>query len=390
MAHPTVTDLVASAVLVLVAAFLFVLARWAGKRRGGIPVAILLGAIAIVCIPIALAVVLLVVAFGRGPMVVLMAFTTVPLAGDVIRPVARGLQRWIGTGQPTRSREGSPYSAVDSSIPASYWVVEAVVMLTVVALVGLVAKRVVGPDGVLLGGIPVAVALPKLLRGTLAPRMSTGQLAETIARLSAHTLALAEGVNGGHESTLSRLAELRRWTAELAQAHGLNAPAIVLAPDKAVYIASSSRSSAVIVINEELFPAFQTSELYAVMAHEIAHLKRHERLRRALAESSVAAWYFGALLVLLRAHGPLSFAYWFAWILAYSVTQQAVERWSIRRGEFSADLAAAQWLGDTRPMISALRTMARVWGVPLTRRARNRPSLAERIAALDAFQGASN
>ncbi|MEP6622306.1 MAG: M48 family metalloprotease [bacterium] len=366
-------------------------ARSAGAagRAPTVRLATFIAAVAFVPIPGISAIALLATVLGHGAVPRLLALTTIPLAVAAIVPLARWLYGRAYAADSSRRNAVAPYAAVDTGLPVSYWAIEAAAVFALVAAVGLTTERLLGDALVLVCGMPVAVALPALLRATLAPRMARRRLSETTRRRSAaNTAELADPTSTGAPAG-DRLADVRHWTAQLAQEHGCPAPAVVVAPHSATYLASSDRSNSVIVIDDQLFRVFETSELHAVMAHEIAHLVRNERLRRAMTESLVVARYLGVMLAYSYLRGPISGSYVIVLLITYAYVRQAVDRWSIRRGEFSADLTAAQWLGDARPMISALQTIARVRGVPLARRLGHRPSFGERITALAGFRVAA-
>lgn len=155
--------------------------------------------------------------------------------------------------------------------------------------------------------------------------------------------------------------ELYRIVEPLAQAAGLPMPKVYLAPHEAPNAFATGRSPrhAAVCATVGLMRTLNRSEISAVMAHELAHVKHRDILIQTIATTVGAAisvlgymQFFGmgrdnrenplgavfGLLVLIL--GPM----------AAGLVQMAISR----RREYAADLGAAQMMGDARPMESAL------------------------------------
>lgn len=115
------------------------------------------------------------------------------------------------------------------------------------------------------------------------------------------------------------------------------------------------RGSYYIIINQSLLEALSSEELRAILAHEVAHIKNRDGIKR----------FFDFVLFLLLPYSLLaaavllpkqSFANDFLGIAGLISLVALFLRWLYRsrKGEYAADLLAAEILGDKGTLIQAL------------------------------------
>jgi heat shock protein HtpX len=163
--------------------------------------------------------------------------------------------------------------------------------------------------------------------------------------------------------------ELWSIVADLAQRAMLPMPRVYVIPNEALNAFATGRnpSHAAVAVTEGLMRHMNRSEITAVLAHELSHVKHRDILIGTVAATlagavgilaDMARW--GAIFGGMRGNddrggsNPLAmiFVAMFAGLAAMLV-QMAISR----SREFEADAGAARLLGDPSPMISALRKL---------------------------------
>jgi len=170
------------------------------------------------------------------------------------------------------------------------------------------------------------------------------------------------------EVTRAEAPELVGVVAELAERAELPMPRVYLIPDPALNAFATGRSPehAAVAVTEGLLSHMGRSELAAVLAHELSHVRHRDILIGTMAATLVAAITFIARMVQWNAifggyrnsdeggvHPLVGLAIAVFGGIGATLVQLAISR----SREFEADAGAARLLGDTRPMIAALRKL---------------------------------
>jgi len=215
----------------------------------------------------------------------------------------------------------------------------------------------------------------------------------------------ARPIHSGEAPDLFRLARL------LSERAGLERPpSLYLIPwPQANAFALGNRSNAAVVLSAGLLRRLTLQELAGVLAHELSHLRHNDvrvmgfadlsrRVTRTLATLGMLLLFLNLPLMLLTGTtvGWLPILVLLVAPLLADLTQLALSR--VR--EFSADLGAAELLGDPAPMIAALIRMEspglswfeRLTGPPQSYQhiptiLRTHPETSERIVRLRRLEG---
>ncbi len=275
-------------------------------------------------------------------------------------PVSGRLYRWA-----TIKRRSAVAKPIE--LPLIYWLTECTATTVLCGAVGGVAHmRGTALDLVVL--LPVAVSLPPLYRALVGPVFMRRQMRDLIA---------------GHRESGNGDEWLQLWIDQLSARYNLKvSPPLIRIVGEKAFAAEALRPEAAIFISSELLGAMTPDECKGLVAHEVAHIVRRERLRRALALAVVTTWYVGLYAWWITKYPGTTLGSRLIWLIAYSYVMQTVRTALRRRSEFAADKLAAQMVGDAAPVVGALRKIARVWKLPMDRATRTHPSPAARIAAL--------
>jgi len=119
---------------------------------------------------------------------------------------------------------------------------------------------------------------------------------------------------------------------------------------------------AVICINEGLIRLMPQDEVIAVMAHEMGHIKNRDMLTMTVAAAAATFISFIARLAYFvpmgdnRNRNPLVEL---LMVILAPITATIIQLAISRTREFGADQAAAELIGDSKPMIHALESLDR-------------------------------
>ena len=211
--------------------------------------------------------------------------------------------------------------------------------------------------GLLVVAIPVALAFfPLLLRVLWATRpLPPGPLRDRLEGVCRRA-----GV---------RCRELRLWDA--------GSPRVVTAA-----VAGDLPGWRTVFLTVPLLRDVPAAERDAVLAHEIAHVRRHHLAIYAILVAALAAWLAAGHDAAARAFGPLTPAYT---VTLLALAAAFVRGWFgvvSRRFERQADLDGAALVGAPEAMASALERAARMAEQPVTRRQWRHGSIASRLTAV--------
>ena len=223
---------------------------------------------------------------------------------------------------------------------------EAVLSAGLVALTAAVAWLLLGPVGLLL--LPLPLALVLLVR----PRIPVGAVLSTYGARPLPPYA-APG--------------LHRAVAVLARRAGLPRPPalfLVTSPVPNAFTVGR-RDDAALAITDGLLALLGGAELLGVLAHEISHLQSGDtsvigfsrslgRLARVLVPVGLLVLLVGAPLAVSGAAGPLALGAAIV-LLPFAVT--ALETAFARSRELDADLGAARLTGDPEALARALEVL---------------------------------
>ncbi|HVT13934.1 MAG TPA: M48 family metalloprotease [Fimbriimonadaceae bacterium] len=199
----------------------------------------------------------------------------------------------------------------------------------------------------------------------------------------------------------------------LARRAGIPTPKLYISPDPQpnAFAAGRSPEVAVVCINEGLLRLMPHDEVISVLAHEFGHIKNRDVLTMTVTAAMVSFINMLAYLAYFiplggdnRRGNPLV---QLAIILLAPITATLIQLAISRQREFAADRASAELVGDSRPMIAALRDLDAGTGQIESRTARpatahmyiaspfgrqglswfrTHPTVEQRIAALQALK----
>ncbi|HEX7049294.1 MAG TPA: M48 family metalloprotease [Longimicrobiales bacterium] len=223
----------------------------------------------------------------------------------------------------------------------------------------------------LVGMLPVFVAFYPLYDAILKPWLLFGR-----AGRDSNT---ASGVPSG--------AAVQRWVDRIAARHRLGDVRLLVLPGGIInaFAVGAAPNRRWIVVGRRLWEDLDEPASRAVVAHELAHVIRHDTVRLLLA--SIAGGIAYALVL-----GQV-FRLWdaghvvgglLAATLAGTVCLGLVPGLVSRRIEFGADRLAVDLLGDPTPLCVALERLAQLKREPVDREHLTHPSVADRIKAIRA------
>jgi heat shock protein HtpX len=160
----------------------------------------------------------------------------------------------------------------------------------------------------------------------------------------------------------------------LAEVAGLPMPRLFVIPSEQPNAFATGRSPrhAAVAVTEGLVHSLPRDEVRAVLAHELAHVKNRDILVASIAAMIGAAisavahflqfqWLFGG-----DDESPLGIVGTLAAVILAPIAAMVLQLAVSRQREYLADETAAGWLGEGRPLASALASLQRgVQAVPM-------------------------
>lgn len=205
--------------------------------------------------------------------------------------------------------------------------------------------RMFGPNGMLIG-----LALALLMNGA----------AYFFGDKMALAAAGAKPIAPGSEPWLQEGLE------ELSRKAGIPTPPLYISPDPQpnAFAAGRGPGHAVVCVNAGLIQAMSRDEVFAVLAHELGHIRNRDTLTMTVAAALGATitylaqmgFYFGGMRDDDRDGSPLGALLLFILgPIAATLIQLAVSR----TREYAADRFSAELMDSAAPMINALRALER-------------------------------
>ncbi|MFN0155384.1 MAG: zinc metalloprotease HtpX [Gaiella sp.] len=156
----------------------------------------------------------------------------------------------------------------------------------------------------------------------------------------------------------------------LTERAGLPMPRLYLIPSEQpnAFATGRSPSTSAVAVTDGLLRLMPREEVRGVLAHELAHIKNRDVLVTTIAAMIGAAisaianilqfqWLFGGGDD--EDSGPLALIGMLAAVLLAPIAAMLIQLAVSRQREFLADATAAQFLGEGRPLASALRSLER-------------------------------
>ncbi|MDR2165491.1 MAG: protease HtpX [Zoogloeaceae bacterium] len=203
---------------------------------------------------------------------------------------------------------------------------------------------------------------------------------------------------------------LVRTVERLAKRAGIGMPDVGIydgAPN--AFATGARRDAALVAVSTGLLTSMNRDEVEAVLGHEVAHVANGDMVTLTLIQGVVNTFVFflariiGFLVDRLvfkteRGTGPGYLVTVIVMQILLGILASAIVAWFSRRREFRADAGSASYLGQARPMVSALRRLggletgalpenmraAGIAGGRLSSLFASHPPIEERIAALEA------
>ena len=166
----------------------------------------------------------------------------------------------------------------------------------------------------------------------------------------------------------SEAPQLYRIAHELAERAHIPVPSLYLIPSEQPNAFATGRSpkKSAVAVTEGLVQAMPQEEVRAVMAHEFAHIKNRDVLVTTVAAMIGAA--IAAIAHFLQFsflfggdddESPLGFVGVIAAIIVAPMAAMLLQLAVSRQREYLADATAAQFMGEGRPLASALESLKR-------------------------------
>ena len=187
-------------------------------------------------------------------------------------------------------------------------------------------------------------------------------LSKTIAKY-AEGVQVIDGSGGADEQWLVDTVR------KLADKAGVGMPEVGIfqgAPN--AFATGAFRNSALVAVSTGLLQSMTRDEVEAVLGHEMAHVANGDMVTLTLIQGVVNTFVMflsrviGTLVdrVVFRTERGIGPGYYLTVMvcqLVFGIIASLIVAWFSRRREFRADAGSADFLGDTRPMISALRRL---------------------------------
>jgi len=162
--------------------------------------------------------------------------------------------------------------------------------------------------------------------------------------------------------------DLHKMVNELAELYQVPKPRVYMIPSEQPNAFATGRSpkKSAVAVTEGLVQAMPQEEVRAVMAHEFAHIKNRDVLVTTVAAmigAAIAAiahfLQFSFLLGGDDDESPLGFVGVIAAIIVAPMAAMLLQLAVSRQREYLADATAAQFMGEGRPLASALESLKR-------------------------------
>jgi len=184
-------------------------------------------------------------------------------------------------------------------------------------------------------------------------------LSKPIAKWSAG----AQVIDGSEGSTQHRLVETVR---RLAGTAGIGMPEVAIfegAPN--AFATGAFKNSALVAVSTGLLQTMNQEEIDAVLGHEVAHIANGDMVTMTLIQGVVNTFvvFLSRIIGTIvdrtvfrteRGFGPGYFITVIVCQIVFAILASIIVAWFSRQREFRADRGSAQYLGSSRPMISAL------------------------------------
>jgi heat shock protein HtpX len=219
--------------------------------------------------------------------------------------------------------------------------------------------------GILLAAIGgLAVAIGSYFFGANGAVIGLGLafLVQGFAYFNGHKLALrfahAEPLQPGALPWYENAAQ------ELSQRAGIPTPQLYLSPDPQpnAFAAGRNPQVAVVCVNQGLLDLMPRQQVIAVLAHEIGHIKNRDTLIMTVAAAMASFISMLANFAFFIPRGDNEDRNPFVDILMMllaPISATLIQMAISRAREFEADRAAAELMGDARPMMDALASLER-------------------------------
>ena len=214
----------------------------------------------------------------------------------------------------------------------------------------------------LVGAIAVGLGAAFLGKSGMLIGLAIALVFQGVSLFAGHKIAISFA--RGRELQPSELPWLWQAADRLSQRAGIPVPKLYLSPDPQpnAFAAGWKPSVAVICINEGLIRLMPQDEVIAVMAHEMGHIKNRDMLTMTVAAAAATFISFIARLAYFvpmgdnRNRNPLVEL---LMVILAPITATIIQLAISRTREFGADQAAAELIGDSKPMIHALESLDR-------------------------------
>jgi len=187
-------------------------------------------------------------------------------------------------------------------------------------------------------------------------------LSKTIAKY-AEGVQVIDGSGGADEQWLVNTVR------KLADKAGVGMPEVGIfqgAPN--AFATGAFRNHSLVAVSTGLLQSMTRDEVEAVLGHEMAHVANGDMVTLTLIQGVVNTFVMflsrviGTLVdrVVFRTERGIGPGYYLTVMvcqLVFGIIASLIVAWFSRRREFRADAGSADFLGDTRPMISALRRL---------------------------------
>ncbi|HEX4763229.1 MAG TPA: protease HtpX [Usitatibacter sp.] len=187
-------------------------------------------------------------------------------------------------------------------------------------------------------------------------------LSKTIAKY-AEGVQVIDGSGGADEQWLVNTVR------KLADKAGVGMPEVGIfqgAPN--AFATGAFRNHSLVAVSTGLLQSMTRDEVEAVLGHEMAHVANGDMVTLTLIQGVVNTFVMflsrviGTLVdrVVFRTERGIGPGYYLTVMvcqLVFGIIASLIVAWFSRRREFRADAGSAEFLGDTRPMISALRRL---------------------------------
>lgn len=216
------------------------------------------------------------------------------------------------------------------------------------------------------------IALGSVLLGDLGTLIALGVSAALVFFGAGVSSALVLRVYGARKLAPRDAPELHAMVASLAERARIPVPSLYYLPSRLINaFAVGRRADAAIAVSDALLRRLSPDEVYAVLAHEMSHIRHGDTWVMGLADlfsrMTGTLSTIGQILLLVNLPLLLLSTYTVSWIaialLLFAPVVSALLQLALSRArEYDADLGAADLTGDPRALASALARMERYQG----------------------------